>query len=134
MSAIVSEPVRVLLLEMPQLLRGLLEHAVQTHSDCTLLSDARPTLDILLQPAPPPDVVIVGLATASDAPIVPALFARWPEAQIMTVSSSGEGGVVYEMRPHQRILGEMSPAEIVETLWDAVRQRRGPVKQHGRDG
>jgi hypothetical protein len=130
----VSEPVRVLLLEMPQLLRELLGHAVETRSDCMLLSDARPTLDILLQPTPPPDVVIVGLLTASDAPIVPALFARWPEAKIMTVSPSGEGGVVYEMRPHQRILGEMSPAEVIETLWDEVRQSRGPVKEVGGDG
>jgi hypothetical protein len=88
-------------------------------------------LEILIQPSPPPDVVVVGLATGSDLPIVSALFARWPQAQVMTVLASGEGGVVYEMRPHERMLGEMSPAGIVETLCDAVRQRGGKVKEHG---
>ena len=114
----------MLLLQMPPLLRELIEHAVETREDCALLRDPRSTFDMLLCPAERPDVVVVGLATAEDAAVVPALFARWPRAQIVTVTAAGHGGVVYELKPHQRVLNEMSPAEIVETLHATIRRDR----------
>src|SRR6476660_9706631 len=120
----VTEPVRMLMLEVPPLLRGLLEHAVEAHRDCTLMKDTRSALEMLRQPTLPPDVIVVGLDTASDTTIVPALFAQWPGAQIMTVMESGQTAVLYELRPHQRVLGEMSPAEIVETLHAAYHRDR----------
>lgn len=119
-----KESVRVLLLEMPQLLRGILEHAIQLHSDCELVKDTRGAFQMLTDRTVAPDVVIMGLTAAEDATLVPALFAHWPTAQIMTVMQAGDDAAVYELRPSRRALGQMSPAEIVEVLREAVHRRR----------
>jgi DNA-binding NarL/FixJ family response regulator len=108
--------VRVLLLEMPPLLRGILEHEVQLQSDCELLKDARRPFHLLTEQAPPPDIVILGVTAAQDATLVPALLARWPLAQVMTVTEAGDDAAVFELRPRRRELGQMSPAELVRIL------------------
>jgi DNA-binding NarL/FixJ family response regulator len=125
----VKEPVRVLLLAMPQLLRGILEHAIQLQSDFELLKDTRRTLQMLTEQMVPPDVVILGLSAAEDATLVPALFARWPTAKVLTVTQAGDDAAVYELKPRRRALGQMSPAEIVESLRDAVHPSREPLQE-----
>jgi len=110
----------MLLLQMPPLLRELFEHAIELRNDCMLLKDSRRVLEMFSRPAERPDVVVVGLTMADDAAVVPALFAHWPSAQIMTVTAAGDGGMVYELKPHHRILEEMSPAEIIEALHATV--------------
>jgi len=106
------------------LLRGILEHAIQAHSDCELLKDTRRALEMLTRQMTPPDIVMVGLTTAEDATVVPALLARWPQARVMTVMQAGDDAAVYELRPSRRSLGQMSPAEIVEALCEAVHRSR----------
>jgi DNA-binding NarL/FixJ family response regulator len=119
-----GEPVRVLLLEMPQLLRGILEQAVQLHGDCTLVKNTGRVFATPTEQMVPPDIVILGLTAAEDATLVPALFACWPRAQVMTVMQAGDDAAAYELRPRRTELGQMSPAEIVETLRAAVRRSR----------
>jgi hypothetical protein len=121
----------MLLLHMPPLLRELFEHAVERRDDCALLKDSRSILDMLRGSTECPDVVIVGLTTADEAAVVPALFARWPNAQVMTVTATGQGGMVYELKPHRRVLDEMSPAEIVETLLATIRHERELTRAEG---
>jgi len=116
------ETVRVLLLEMPLLLRGILEHAIQLRSDCELLRVTSGPLQLLTEQAP--DVVIMGLTATEDATLVLALFARWPGTQVMTVVPAGNDAVVYELKPHRRALGQMSPTEIVDALREAVHRNR----------
>jgi DNA-binding NarL/FixJ family response regulator len=120
--------VRVLLLEVPRLLRDILEQAIQVNGECELVKD----LDATATPGDrmPPDVVILGLTAEEDATIVPALFARWPHAEVMTVMQQGDAATLYEVRPKRRVLGEMSPNEIVEMLRDAVQRARGGSIDH----
>jgi hypothetical protein len=121
----VLDPIRVLLLEMPQLLREILEHEVHKRSDCELMKDGRGALRLLTERIIAPDVVIIGLTAREDEALVPAVFARWPGAQVMTVMPTGTDAVVYELTPKQEELAPMSPAGIVDTLSNAVRRSRG---------
>jgi DNA-binding NarL/FixJ family response regulator len=105
---------------MPQLLRGILEHAVREQKDCELVRDTRRGFARVLEPAVAPDIVILGLTAAEDASLVPALFARWPQAQVMTVMQAGDDAVVYELMPRRQAVGQLSPDEIVGTLCDSV--------------
>jgi len=107
---------------MPLMLRELLEHAIE-QSNCELLRDTRDGLEILTQQGAAPDVIVLGLSAAEDATLVPVLFARWPMAQVVTVRMDDDTAV-YELRPHRRLLGQMSPTEIVETLREAVHESR----------
>jgi hypothetical protein len=108
---------------MPSLLRGILEHAIRGESDCELLKLTQRELLLRSETMEPPDVVILGLTAAEDETIVPALFARWPGAQVMTVLSAGDDAAVYEL-PRKRSLGQMSPQEVLATLRDAVHRSR----------
>lgn len=118
-------PLRVLLLEVPQLLRGILEHAIQQQSDCELLKGARRDLGLKAERTePPPDAVILGVTGVEDTTLVLALFARWPAAQLMTVMQTGDETTVYELRPRRRALGQMSADEMVDALRAAVHRNR----------
>jgi hypothetical protein len=107
---------RILLLEVPKLLRDILQHATRNEVDFELESET--------EPATPPDVVILGLAAAEDVTLVPTLFARWPAAQVLTVMNTGGDVVAYELSPQPRPLGELSPAEILVALRESIRRRR----------
>ena len=119
-----KEPMRVLLLEVPQLLRGILEHTIEQQSDCELLKGARHDSGLGAKRTESPDVVILGVTAAEDTTLVPALFARWPWAQVMTVMQAGDEATVYELRPRRRVMGQMSPDEIVAALRAAVHRSR----------
>lgn len=109
---------RVLLLEVPRLLRDVLEHAIHQDGAFEVMSasDATAASSERIQP----DMVILGLTADEDSTLVPALFARWPRIPILTVMQQGQAAALYELRRHRRSLGEVSPAEMVRTLRDAV--------------
>ena len=107
---------RILLLEVPKLLRDILQHATRNEADFELETETEPPLA--------PDVVILGLTAAEDVTLVPTLFARWPGAQVLTVMHSGGDVVAYELSPHRRPLGEISPTEILVALRESVRRKR----------
>lgn len=119
----------VLLLEIPQLLRGILEHAIVAHGDIEVLRDAWTVEPCAARAEMSPDVVILGLTDAGDTTLLPGLFARWPQAQIMTLMPAGEDATVYELRLGRLALDVVSPDEILRVLRESVRRRRAHVVQ-----
>jgi len=109
---------------MPQLLRDILEPAVLRQRGFVLLRETRGVFEVLTEGRQTPDLVILGLTGAEDATLVPALFTRWPHAQIMTISEAGDDAAIYELRPRQRALGQMSPTEMIRVLHEAVHGSR----------
>jgi len=122
---------RVLLLEMPQLLRGILEQAIEARDDCELLNLTNGTLPMFADTSRSPDAVIMGITDEKDATLLPALFARWPNARVMTVTLPGEEAAIYELKPLQGAFRQMSPTEIIDALHRVV--HRNPRPRHGRD-
>ena len=125
------EPMRVLLLEVPRLLREVLEHAIhqdgafQVMSAADAVAASRETIR--------PDMVILGLTADEDSTLVPALFARWPGAPILTVMQQGQTAALYELRRHRQALGEVSPAEMLRTLRDAAQRHAHDATSNGRN-
>lgn len=112
--------IRVLLMDMPPLLRQILEHAISQHGDLQLIPEAGDTPGVATHRGTPPDAVIV-CARASRAPHqASALLERWPRAQIVVVTAAGRDAALYELRPHRTELGQLSPAEAVQAIRDAV--------------
>lgn len=121
----VKRPVQVLLLEMPQLLREIVEHSIHVVGGCEVMPDT--TLRCENSPAATPDVVVLGLAHASDATLVPALFARWPEARILTIATDGSDAATYELTLNRRVLGSLGAVQLADVLRSAPLRNR----QHG---
>jgi DNA-binding NarL/FixJ family response regulator len=118
----VNERVRVLLLEVPRLLRDIIEHSVNAAGGCEVLTELEPCRNGIA--AAQPDIVILGLASGSDATLIPALFARWPDAQVLTVTNDGSEAAAYELKVDRRVLGPMGPRELVGALHRAALRRR----------
>lgn len=106
----------VLLLELPQLLRGILEHAIATHDDFELLRNEWTLEQSISRPEVAPEVVILGLTEAGDTSLLPGLFARWPQARIVTLMPTGENAAVYELRLDRVALEAVSPDDILRVL------------------
>ena len=63
-----------------------------------------------------PDVVIIGL----DTPVFPEygweLYATDPFLRVLGVVGEGRQTFIYELRPHQSPLGELSPDELIAVV------------------
>lgn len=118
----VSGQVHVLLLEVPQLLREVLEYSIQAVGGCKVMTEASMGSDS----AAAPDVVILGLSRDRDATLVPALFARWPRARILTIACDGSDATTYELTMNWRTLGSLGAVQLVDVLRRAPRKRRQP--------
>lgn len=99
------------------MLRDILEHAIAAQGDFELLKDEWG----LEPPAPPPprvppDVVILGITDPGDTSLLPGLFARWPQARVMTLMPTGNDAAVYELRLGRAALAVVSPDEILRAL------------------
>jgi DNA-binding NarL/FixJ family response regulator len=50
----------------------------------------------------------------------PRLFYLHPFLKVLTLTDDGRRGFMWEMRPHQDALGEVSPSTLIETIRMAV--------------
>jgi hypothetical protein len=129
MALTVNRPVRVLLLEMSQTLRDILEHAIRAHPEFELWRESTVVFGSRTSHGGDPDVVIFGATVPEDASRVTALCARWPGAQVVSVMPTNGDAAVYELRPHRTGLGQLSAAELVQALRETVRHRREVMQQ-----
>ena len=106
--------ITVLLGEMPQTLRAILEHALGGQRDMHVVHE--PVASPAAACPAEPDVVIVGGAHADDNAAMPSLLRRWPRARLLMVTESGRRSVLYELRPHPTEMGQLSPEELVAAV------------------
>jgi DNA-binding NarL/FixJ family response regulator len=106
--------ITVLLGDMPQTLRAILEHALSEHGDIRVIHESA---------APPagavnagPEVLIVGGAHADDPAALLALLSRRPRTRVLTVTASGRRCVLHELLPHRTELGELSPEQLAAAV------------------
>jgi DNA-binding NarL/FixJ family response regulator len=117
----VTANVRVLLLEVPQLVRDVLGHAISAASDLELI--AEPTgLEAERSGATVPDVVVCALRRDWDLSRVTPTLWRWPRCQLLLIAVDGDTSLC-RLVPQCTTLGALSPADIVDAIRAAVRRR-----------
>jgi DNA-binding NarL/FixJ family response regulator len=122
-----SVPIKVLVRDVPQLVRDMVEHAIESQSDMVLLDDrsrVRPSPGVALTPPVAPDAVIVGTTAASRSHGVPAAWSEWPDVPVVLVTLDGRDAVLYELAIKTAALGEQSPSELVDVIRSAVSRSR----------
>jgi DNA-binding NarL/FixJ family response regulator len=119
--------IRVVVSGMPRMLREMVTALVQAQADMAVVGAA--SSDAELHPLAlrtAPDVVI--LAVDDDG--VPAagreLVYREPHVKLIAVAAAGRQAWLYELRPVERPLGEMSPEVLVETIRAAAGSAAAP--------
>ena len=99
-------PVRVLLDELPALLRSIIVEALSDRTDIVLLAGDSTA----------PDVVLTGASDPHDAVRAARLLSAWPGSRILLVASSGRQAVMYELYPRKLVLGDVSPSALVNAM------------------
>lgn len=108
-------PRRVLLLAMPPLLHDILDQLLRDVPGVTLTADASaPSLaDAAIRADV--DIVIAG-EQATEPDQVCALLQRRPHTRILSVTHEGRSGVLFELRPHRRVIGDLSPEAVLAAV------------------
>jgi hypothetical protein len=112
----------VLIYAMPQLLDDILDSVFADDDEVTLLrvpADVDSVLEAMTLTEP--DVVIVAEQEARP-PEVDRLLRLAPHAQALTIAEDARTAVLYELRPHRRLLGELSPTSIRAAVHQARRR------------
>jgi DNA-binding NarL/FixJ family response regulator len=104
---------RILLVDMPQLLREIIRSVVVAEADLELVAevDDAGSLEEAL-PRHAPDVVI-GHSTRRD---IERLLGDRPRLKVLQVDDTGRSAILYELRPQRTALGEISPACLLRAI------------------
>jgi DNA-binding NarL/FixJ family response regulator len=100
------------------MLREIVGELVRTEPDLSILGDygdRGQALEAIERKSP--DVVIIGLEGLA-WPDVSDLLRHHPGLRVLAVSADGSESCLYELRPHERMLGDVSP----RTLLAAIRR------------
>ena len=107
------ETSRIVLVEMPRILREIIEQAVADEPDMEIVEgDAGPLLEAV--EASKADFVIAG--ADYDLGEVARVLAERPRLRVLAVSGVGREAFLYELRPTRTPLGEVSPRTIVDAI------------------
>ncbi len=120
------DQIRVLLAEMPQMLRDAFTQLVAGQPDMELVGDLADPLGLLLAVGQTrTDAVIVGLHDSEFPGICSHLLSEYPHIKVVGVTADGRNACLYELRPQMRPIGEASPRGVLDAIRAAVRSQAG---------
>ena len=67
-----------------------------------------------------PDVLIVGLDEGELSTVCGEVLSRFPHVKVLAIDGRAQHVTLYELRPARTVLGEVSPAELVARIRQAV--------------
>jgi hypothetical protein len=111
-------------MDLPPLLRQIFEHALAGQRDLQTISDLRAADADPRVTAMSPDIVITSGGAVDVSRRSTALLGRWPSAKILIFTEMGRDAAMFELRPHKTELGQLSAAEAVEVIRNAVHRER----------
>ena len=112
----------MLIYAMPQLLEDILDSVFADDAQVMLLR-APADVDSVVDAATltEPDVVIVEEQQAGPRE-VDNLLRLVPHARALTIAEDARTALLYELLPHRRLIGELSPTSIRSAVYHARRQ------------
>jgi DNA-binding NarL/FixJ family response regulator len=111
--------IRVFLAGMPPLLHDIVRDTLTNQTDMQLVGDLTAgdsVVDTLKNCEI--DVAIVGAREPEDATRADELLLSAPRSKVLVIATSGRSAVMYQLRPHKKPLGDVSP----QSLLDAIRR------------
>ena len=102
--------ISIRVLEMPRLVRELIELAIRS----------QPDMEIVEGDSPPPDFIVCPVPSAESSSVGQSVFAKLARVRVLELDPDAGRASMYEL--HERELGEVSPAQIVATIRAAARR------------
>ena len=119
------DPIRIVLAEMPKVLRAIVGRALDREHDMSVIAENVPTerLQSLALESRADVVVVRGDESHASSDYRSLLFAC-PRVKIVAISRSGHDATLSELRLARSTLMGVSPRSLVEMIRDAVRESR----------
>lgn len=113
------------MIELPRVMREIIRDLLSAEPGVALVGETSGDVDISeLVHATRADVVVMGLPGIGLPAFGQRLLAQNPGLRLLGVVGDGRDAVMYELRPRQRLLGEVSPTALVSAIRGVrVRQR-----------
>lgn len=110
------EQTRIVLVDMPPLLREIVRETASREPDLEVVREHEAGADLRAAvEQDDPDFLIVGSGDATAA-TVDSLITAGRRLRALEVRSDGRESVLYELRPHRVLLGEISPDTLLHTI------------------
>ena len=109
--------VRILLGDLPSLMREILHNAIASMPEFEVMADVADIGSLVLLAAEQAPDVVITTAAADNPRLSTDLLTAAPASRVLLVAPDGRQAVVYELRPHATALGDPS----LQTLIDAIR-------------
>jgi chemotaxis response regulator CheB len=114
---------RIIVVDMPRLVRDLIERAIVAQPDMTLLAVLEsPRQMVQAARAMRPDFVVIGLKARALPTECRQLMAEHPTLRLLGIEAVAGEAHLYELRPHREALGEVSPGDVVSVIRGAARR------------
>ncbi len=125
----VDPKIRVLIREMPRLMRDILESTISTQFDMEIVSEdiKPPTMSTATIP---PDVVIIGATRSEDVRNLSVALLEWPRVQVVMITTDGNESTMYELAPQKTALGEVSPLELIDAIRLRLQRTQSGIMGH----
>jgi hypothetical protein len=117
---------------MPRMLREIVSALVHDQPDMVIVAESETTADLYsLSRFTRADVLILG-AEGDELPAIGrTVVNRAPHLKVLAVGAEGRHVWLYELRPHEQLIGEVSPQELVSAIRDAMRTASVPMEVTG---
>ena len=116
------ERVRVLLVGLRGVLRGVILGVVEEQPDIIVIGDVQDPEDLdraLTRTGV--DLVIWGVHDDEDVDRYASLFDAYPRLTVLAIQHDGREGFLWQLQPHRTALGELAPRQIPAAIRRAVR-------------
>ncbi len=68
-----------------------------------------------------PNVLLMSCARAEARAKAQTILERKPNIRVIALTANGREATLYEMRPHEKAMGAMSPETLIKTIRDVVK-------------
>jgi len=114
-------PIRVLLIDMPQMLREIIRRPLATDSRFAIVGEytKHVSIDFAVDRSRA-DYVIVGADVFDSSAVRRRVLEEGPQVRVLAVRPDGGQATLHQLRPEEIELGELSPERLVEVMTDAA--------------
>jgi DNA-binding NarL/FixJ family response regulator len=117
-------PTRILLIDMPRMLREIIESTLASEPDMDVVGAVavEEALAATVDGADA-DVIVVGAAARELVDRCRRVMATRPLVKVLAVASDARSATLYELEPATHALGELSPRELADAIRRSRRRR-----------
>jgi len=117
----VSEPIRILLADLPRTVEEIISQSVSTQPDMEVVGTVDPGESVVTAARRTrAQLVVVGDRDEEAEERLERLVLREPDVRFLALSADARRATVYEVRPHRVPLGELSPGQLPDAVRSAV--------------